>query len=301
MIWLLGLLAQTTPPQTVLTIPAEYRLIEGVASDGDTIWVSSILDRVVVEHKDGRFRAMPLPEGAGAPFAITYDAGRKWIWIAANCFEPLKIRNCTGAWLVAMDRSGMVQRKVRPAGDAAFTPGDVSVWQDQVFVSDTANGAAYRCKADCKTLTPLIASRQKGSAQGSAVYDEGRKLLVADYGLGLISVDLATGAETPVLMADGNKLRGMDGLVADGDGFVGVRNPSVPGKAWRFRVSAEGKVVDPQVAAEGGAIVDPTQIARAGNRLLIVGDAQWAVYLPGKDGKVSGVQKPTPIVAIPAR
>ena len=196
MILLLGLLAQM-PPQTVLTIPAEYRLIEGVASDGETIWVSSILDRVIVEHNGGKFRAMPMPDGAGAPFAIAYDASRKWIWIAANCLEALKIKGCTGAWLVAMDRSGKVRRKVRPANDAAFTPGDVSVWQDQVFVSDTANGAVYRCQAACKTLTPLI--------------------------------------------------------------------------------------------------------ARAGKRLLIVGDAQWSAHLPDKDGKVSGVQKPTPIVAIPAR
>ncbi|WP_066794765.1 hypothetical protein [Sphingomonas soli] len=300
MILLLGLLAQM-PPQTVLTIPAGYRLIEGVASDGETIWVSSILDRVIVEHRNGKFRTMPMPDGAGAPLAISYDTRRGWIWIASHCPRPLKVAGCTGAWLVAMDRKGKVRRRLRPANDAVFTPGDVSVWRDQVFVSDSANGAVYRCKTTCQSLTPLIAPRQKGSAQGSAVYDEGRKLLVADYGLRLISVDLATGVETPVLMADGNRLRGVDGLVADGDGFVAVRNPNVPGKAWRFRISADNKVVDPGVAAEGGAIVDPTQIARAGKRLLIVGDAQWSAHLPDKDGKVSGVQKPTPIIAIPAR
>lgn len=299
MIWLLGLLAQT-PPQTVLTIPAEYRLIEGVTSDGETIWVSSILDRVIVAHKAGKFRTMAMPEGAGAPFAIAYDARRRWIWIAANCPKAPQVANCSGSWLVAMDREGVIRRKLRPAGDVVFTPGDVSLWQDRV-VSDSANGAVYSCRAHCEALKPLIAPREKSSAQGTAAYDNGKKLLVADYGLGLISVDLATGAETPVLLEDGNKLRGVDGLVADGDGFVAVRNASVPGKAWRFRISAEGKIVDPQIAAEGGAIVDPTQIARTGTRLLIVGDSQWSAHLPDKDGKVSGVQKPTPIVAISAR
>jgi hypothetical protein len=80
-----------------------------------------------------------------------------------------------------------------------------------------------------------------------------------------------------------------------------VHNSSVPGKAWYFRISADKHVIGPEVAAEGGAIVDPTQIARAGDRLLIAADSQWSAYSPDKDGKVSGLQKPTPIVAIKAR
>lgn len=298
---LIGLLAQEVPPETILAVPAEYRLIEGVASDGGTIWTSSVLGRAIVAHRKGAFRAFPLPDGAGAPLGIAWDAGRQWLWIAAFCPAELRIAGCSGAALLAMDRKGRVRARLRPAGDTAFSPGDVSVWRDRVFVSDTRNGAVYRCSAKCDALVPLIAPRGKGSAQGSAVYDEGRKLLVADYGLGLISVDLATGAETPVLLEDGSRLRGVDGLVADGDGFAAVRNPSTPGKVWRFRVWADNRVVAPQVVAQGGDIVDPTQIARVGNRLLIVGDSQWSAHLPDKDGRISGTQRPTPIVAIPAR
>lgn len=295
---LIGLLAQDAPPVTFATIPAEHRLIEGVASDGDTIWVSSVLGRRIVALRKGRFTAYPLPKGDGAPLGITWDARRQWLWIAANCPADLKMPDCTGAALLAMDRRGRIRARLAPQG--SFTPGDVSIWQDKVFVSDSRNGAVYRCEEACAALMPLIEPREKGSAQGSAAYDHGRKLLVADYGLGLISVDLGSGAETQVLLADGNRLRGVDGLVADGDSFLAVRNASVPGKVWRFRIT-EGRVADMQVAAAGGAIVDPTQIARAGGRILIVGDSQWSAHLPGKDGKVSGVQAATPIVAIPAR
>lgn len=295
---LIGLLAQDAPPAAFLTISAEYRLIEGVASDGDTIWVSSVLDRSVIAVRNGRFSAYKLPKGDGAPLGIAWDPRRQWLWIAANCPADLKMPDCTGAALLAMDRKGRVRARLAPAG--AFTPGDVSVWQDRIFVSDSKNGAVYRCSAKCSALSPLIKPRAKGSAQGSAAYDQGRKLLVADYGLGLISVDLESGVETPVLLADGNRLRGVDGLIADGDSFLAVRNASVPGKVWRFRI-VDGHIADPQVAAEGGAIVDPTQITRSGGRVLIVGDSQWNAHLPGKDGKISGQQRPTPIVAIPAR
>ncbi len=296
---LLGLIAQDAPPAAEFTVPASYRLIEGVASDGRAVWLSSILDRTIVEYRKGRFRAVPMPKGEGAPLGIAWDAGRGWLWIAANCPEVLKLADCrTG--LVAIDRSGRLRASLRPEGSAPFTPGDVSVWRDQIFVSDGANGAVYRCAGDCRVLAVVIAPRQKGSAQGSVVYDGGKRLLVADYGRGLISVDLATLAETPIPLEDGSPLRGVDGMVADGDGFVGVRNPSVPGKAWRFRISADNHVIGLEAVAQGGAIVDPTQIARAGDKLLMVADSQWSAYSPDKDGKVSGLQKPTPIVAIKA-
>jgi hypothetical protein len=295
---LIGLLAQDAPPAAFLTIPAEYRLIEGVAADGDTIWVSSVLDRSIVAHRNGRFTAHKLPKGDGAPLGIAWDARRGWLWIAANCPADLHLPDCTGAALLAMDRKGRVRVRLAPQG--SFTPGDVSVWQDRVFVSDSSNGAVYRCSGKCSGLSAVIKPRAKGSAQGTAVYDQGRRLLVADYGLGLISVDLETGTEAPILLEDGSRLRGVDGLIADGDSFLGVRNASVPGKVWRFRI-ANDRVADPQVAGEGGAIVDPTQVARAGRQVLVVADSQWSAYLPDKAGRISGVQRPTPIVALPAR
>ncbi len=50
---MIGLLAMAAaaavqPPQAVLTIDPNHRLVEGVASDGTTIWVSSVLDRQIL-------------------------------------------------------------------------------------------------------------------------------------------------------------------------------------------------------------------------------------------------------------
>lgn len=295
---LLLLAAGSADPAVVLTIPAEHRLIEGVATDGATIWTSSVVDRKILASRDGRLTVLALPDGVGAPLGIAWDAGRRRLWIAANCPELPELKGCTGAALLAIDASGAVKARLRPAGEGKFTPGDVSVWQDQVFVSDSGNGAVWRCRGDCTALEPVIAPRTgRASAQGSAVYDEGRRLLVADYALGLISVDLATGGETRILMEDGNPLRGVDGLVRTGDSFVAVRNPAVPGRVFGFRVAGD-RIADLRVVVEGGAIVDPTQIAVDGQRLLLVADSQWSAHLPRTDGSTPPPQKPTPIVAI---
>lgn len=290
----------TPAPAAVLQVPARYRLVEGIAADGDTIWFSSVIDRRVIALRRGKYTDYPIPDGLGAPLGIAWDRTRGWLWIAANCPDGLVIAGCRGAALIGMDRRGKVRATLRPADPERFTPGDVSVWQGRVFVSDSQNGGFYGCSGRCEKLAPIVAPRADGSAQGSAVYDDGNKVLLADYGLGILSIDLATGVETRVLREDGRPLQGVDGLVAADDGsFLAVRNAAVPGNIVRFRVR-DGKIVDLAIAAAGGAIHDPTQLTRAGGRVLIVGDAQWAAYLPDKDGKRSGVQVATPIVAIPA-
>ncbi len=287
-------------PAAALTIPARYRLVEGIATDGDTLWFSSVIDRKVVAYRNGRYRDFVLPAGVGAPLGIAWDAGRKWLWIAANCPDGLIIAGCEGSALVALDAAGRVKVRLRPENGKRFLPGDLSVWRDRVVVSDSGNGAVYTCTGRCDTLTTVIAPRAKGSAQGSVILDKGRRLLLADYGLGILDVDLGTGKETPVLREDGRTLRGVDGLIVDGDTFLAVRNFDVPGMVVRFRIR-DGRIADLSVAAQGGAIHDPTQLTRAGDRILVVGDGQWAAYLPDKAGKRTGIQKPTPIAMFLAR
>lgn len=73
---LLAALAAPAQPvaTTVLTVPASHRLIEGIASDGETIWLSSVVDREILEwrpHHPLRVRHMP-PDTA-RPLGLAYD------------------------------------------------------------------------------------------------------------------------------------------------------------------------------------------------------------------------------------
>lgn len=284
-----------SPPRTIFSVPADHHLIEGIATDGKTIWVSSVLDRQVIGWRKGKLLVLPVPDQAGAPFAIAYDARRGWLWIATNCLNDPKTLACGSPSLIAVDRKGRLQRQLKPETD--FHPGDVSVDGDRVFVSDTANGAVYRCDRACRSLDPLIRPTGRASAQGSAIYAAGRKLLVADYSRGIVSIDLATKAETLVMTPEGKRLRGIDGLIRVGDRFIGVANATTPGALVSFRVTAAGNLADVAPFPTGDAIVDPTQITVRGNELLAIGDSQWARYSPGGSGAAG--QQPTPIVAIP--
>ena len=168
--WLAALLLAAGVPATLFVIPAEHRLVEGIASDGKTIWVSSVLDRTIIARTGNSSRDFALPRDVANPLGMAWDASRNWLWIATDCLDLPGAARCESGALVALDRSGRVRARFRP--NQSFHPGDVSVGGGSVFVSDSRNGAVYRLRSGAKTLETLV-------APGSASRHRGRRLIPA--------------------------------------------------------------------------------------------------------------------------
>ncbi len=292
--------ADDAPPKSsiVLEVPATHRLIEGIATDGETIWLSSVVDRRILVWRGAKMvRVLKMPRGTARPLGLAFDASRDWIWIATDCPRIVASDPCSGSALIAIDRRGRLKANLRLAGaDPHF--GDVSVDQGTVHVSDSMNGAVYACRGDCRALDVVVPVGVGRSAQSTVRYDDGRRLLVADYSAGIASVD-ATGVRTPIVREDGRPLRGVDGLVGAGDWMIGIQNSQSPGVVLAFRLAADGQhMAALHVLAGGPDYPDPTQLAVSGNRLLIVADAQWAAYDAAKpDGRPA--QHVTRILSVP--
>jgi hypothetical protein len=303
-IWLAALLGVTAQaaidppkPAILLTVPASHRLIEGIATDGETIWLSSVVDRRILVWRRGKpLRSIAMPSGTARPIGLAYDATRQWIWIATDCPKIAAEGVCDKGALIAIDRSGKLKARLVPAnGDAHF--GDVSVASNVVHVGDSSNGAVYRCRDACAALETVIPPGVNRSAQSSASYGDGR-LLVADYSVGIVSIDSA-GTRTPILREDERPLRGVDGLVRAGDWFIGVQNSQSPGIVFAFRLAPDGKhMIDLHVLGGGSDFPEPTQIAVAGESIYVVADAQWAVYDPAGPAP-RPAQRATPIRVLP--
>ena len=303
MILLAALLAAAAAPAqpaatTVLTVPASHRLIEGIASDGETIWLSSVVDREILEwrpHHSLRVRHMP-PDTA-RPLGLAYDAKRRWLWIATDCPEIVAVDVCTGGGLIALDRAGrLAARLLPPTGAAHF--GDVSVADGVVHVADSSNGAVYRCRDACTALETVIPPGIGRSAQGSAMFGGAGYVLVVDYSAGLAMVD-RTGTRTLLPREDGRPLRGVDGLARSGAWFVGIQNSQVPGVVFAFRLSADRQHVTDLRGLGGDTVFpEPTQIAVAGRKIYVVADAQWSAYDKGSAQRPA--QHATPVMMMPA-
>jgi hypothetical protein len=286
---LLALGAATGAPQTLFTAPEEHRLVEGIATDGDLVWLSSVLDRTIMARTQGMMGRFIMPKGTLHPMGLAYDAKRKWLWVATDCPELPGIAKCESGALVALDRQGRLKAKLSPA--KGFHPGDVSVGAGAVFVSDTLNGAVYSLLPDGRTFRTLIAPGVARSAQGTALTPDGKRLIVADYGRGIASVDLATGVRTLLPLPDGKPLRGVDGLVRVGDRYFTIYNGDSPGSLIAFRVKDVG--IEAEVVHRGTPLTDPTQLATDGKRLLVVAHAGWPAVTKGD----AAPREPAPIVA----
>ena len=293
MIGLLALAAAAAAqPQTVLTIDPKHRLVEGVASDGETIWVSSILDRQILACKTS-CRVMATLPAPLHPFAIAWDQGRKRLWVAADCPPGIPaIKTCERGALIALDTRGRVQTRIAPFV-GTFHPGDVSATDGHVFVSDSQNGMVFRLTKNERGMMAVVLPDTGKSAQGTALSANGSELVVADYSQGIGVTGIDTFKRTLLPRQDGKPLRGIDGLVRCGSTYYGIYNGAAPGRLISFTLS-DGKITIDEPLPDL-KLPDPTQIAYDGDRLLIVADSGWATLDNPAFKRTAG----TPILAVP--
>ena len=265
--------AAVVQPQPLLTIEPRHRLIEGVASDGSTIFVSSVLDRQILSCRTTCRTLATLPVGLH-PFGLAWDTTRKRLWIAADCPQGVPgIKPCSSGALIGLTAGGRLMTRVAPLS-GSFHPGDVSASAKGVFVSDSQNGAVYGFGRSGYSLVPLIRPGVGKSAQGTALSPDGKHLLVADYSQGIAMVDLSTRDRALLPRQDGKPLRGVDGVATCGSTYYGIYNGTAPGALLAISPGQTGLTMEQPLGDAG--LSDPTQIASDGKRLLIVSGSGWA-------------------------
>ena len=274
-------------PTVLFSVPAEHRLIEGVAMDGRTVWVSSVIDRQILKCWKACSRFATLPKGLH-PMGMTLDQTRKRLWVAADCPQLPGIEKCERGALVGLDRIGRVMTRIAPRS-GSFHAGDVSASAVGVFVSDSQNGAVYRLHG--KALAAVVPPGVGKSAQGSTIDVTGARLVVADYSQGIGVINLKTGTRTLLKQADGKPVRGIDGLTRCGSIYYGIYNGgALPPSLVRFTLT--GDRISLERPIQGAPLTDPTQLAIDGEMMVLVGDAGWEGA-----GKGTARTGPAPILA----
>lgn len=281
--------AAAAQPQTILTIDPRHRLVEGVASDGRTIWVSSILDRQILACRATCKTIATLPAPLH-PFAIAWDEGRKRLWVAADCPPGVPaIKPCERGALVALDARGRIHTRIAPFV-GTFHPGDVSATDSHVFVSDSQNGMVFRLLPTGRAIMAVNLPGDGKSGQGTALTPDGNDLIIADYSKGIVKTGIDSFKTVPLLRQDGKPLRGVDGLVRCGSTYFGIYNGTTPGALVSFTVVETG--INAEILMK---LPDPTQLAYDGKRLLIIADSGWATVDKPNFTRTAGA----PIIAVP--
>jgi DNA-binding beta-propeller fold protein YncE len=282
--------AALAQPHVVATVPPEHRLVEGVATNGRSIWVSSVIDRQILECTGNCRPIVTLPAGL-SPLGIAWDWSRDLLWVAADCPDLPGVAKCSRGALLAVSPAGRIVWRLSPQGE--FHPGDVSVSLHAVFVSDSRNGLVYALLPRRAGLRAVNRAADGRSAQGTALTPDGTHVVVADYSRGIGRIDIKSGATTWLPRQDGKALRGIDGLVRCGDRYFGIYNASSPGRVLSIAVGPAGISTHELEAAP--ALPDPTQIAFDGKRLVAIANAGWQGIARAGERRT----EPTRIFAIP--
>ncbi|MDF7773872.1 hypothetical protein P1X14_01325 [Sphingomonas sp. AOB5] len=290
----------------VATVPAEYRLVEGIAWDAarKRLFVSTVIDGRLAYLENGAWHEVQIASPRGGLFGMSVDRKRRLLWIATGVLDQVAVTGERMTGLIAVDLDTLkVVRRVPVTDPKPGMVGDLTVAPDgTVFASNSVSGAIHRCRPGCTELEALVPAGRFNSPQGLALSPRGDRLYVADYDSGLWMVDTTTGAVSPFRVAQPIMLDGIDGLIAaqTGGALIAIQNGTRPRRILKLYPSSH-RGPDTQVTVlrrlspEGP---EPTLGTLVGGYLYYVGDAQWERYGPAgaiKDGQPA---RGTPIYRI---
>jgi sugar lactone lactonase YvrE len=264
---------------------AEPFIAEGLARDGDRVFVGGVAARRILAIAHGRTAVFVdrLP-GGYSPFGMVADRARGLLWVSAAV-----VAQSGGATPATLDQSALVAFDLASGTLRALYPaqgkrslGDIALGPDgTVYVSDSLEGSLFRLVPQAKALERVGAAGMFASAQGIVASADGRQLLVADYEMGLLRVDLATGQlRTIRIPADATTI-GIDGLARQADGsFVATQNAFKSARILHLRLAPDWSALTSLdvLAANTPDTADPSLILADGNGAIFVGLAQWAAF-----------------------
>lgn len=284
--------------ELVTLVPAELRLIEGIAYDPakDRLFVGSVVERKVLAREGTAWRALSVAAPLGGVFGMAVDGPRRLLWVASAAAEVVPAADTAFSGLVAFDLDRL--EEVRRVPTPGFQPGDVAVARDgTLYVSDSRSGAILRCRFDCTTAETLVPPGLLRSPQGLVPWPSGDRLYVADYSLGIVLIDLGSLRIRPLVARDPVMLEGIDGLYAAAGKLVGIQNGTRPARIVRIGLHPSGAIVESldvveQMVPGWG---EPTLGALAGSEMFYVADAQWEQWGPGGILRPGAKPRPTAI------
>lgn len=282
------------------SVPAEHRLIEGIARDPRTgrLFASSVVGRELLVFERGAWRAIPGVD-AGSLFGMAIDPARRRLWIASGIVEQTPHPETAFRGLIALDLDDL---RVAARVALAESPGDVAIGGDgSVYASDPVRGTVFRLRPGGAAASVLVPAGRLLSPQAMVPTPDGRRLYVADYVYGIGIVDLASGRVRRLASRRPEMLDGVDGMVGHRGALIAIQNGISPRRIVRLRLDRAGGTVTgvDLIERANPAWGEPTLGTIAGGELVYVADGQWERY--GAGGAETGAARPTAIRAVSLR
>ena len=268
-------------------------LTEDVAYDpvGQTFYVSAIHRRQILAMSPNgaptTFATTPL-----APMALVVDAKRRMLWVSVAGMAQAEGHQPADSARSGVLRYDLTSRTLAahydlPVDGAQHVLGDMTLdASGNAIVSDGAGGGVYKVDRERGVLSALVPAGTFQSPQNPAVAPDGR-ILVADYAMGVASIDPTTHAVSWIAHADTVALNGIDGMYLVGRVLYAIQNGTAPERVTRFVLDPDLRhVVDWSVIERATpGLGDPTHGVVVGDQFFFLANSGWDRF--GDDGHIT--------------
>ena len=277
--------------QPAFSLVEKDQVPEGIAYDaaGRTWYVSSVHRRKIVARTDDGKVSDFVKEGEDGLFSVlgmAIDAKRRWLWACTSALPEMTgydktLEGRTGVFKYDLASGKLMKKYMLQGEQRGRALGDVAVAPSgDVYLSDGLNGGVYRILLAKDEIEEFVAPGVLRSAQGMAFPKGDKTLYVANYGGGVLAIDVATGARRDVGSPEKLPLLGIDGLVAYGNGFIVTQNGIDPHRVTRYDLDAAGDKVERGEILEinDPRFRDPTLGVVVGDAYYFVANSQWGLF-----------------------
>ncbi len=284
--------------EVAFRVEEEAFLPEGIAYDPrDGAFLLASVHRKAVARIVGDAPPRLLPvDDVLSPMGMVLDPARGILWVAASAVAEGAGTDSTRfgtAAVLALDPAtgARIGTWAAPEDGNRHLFGDLALAADgSIVVSDSWAPGLYRLDRPEGELRAVPLSEPLLSPQGVTFADDGATVFLADYALGVLHVDLASGEVAALDYPADRTLLGVDGLYLARPGtLVAVQNGVAPTRVVRLRLGPGGRVVDEVTTLEAGHPLhdDPTLGVVVGDTFFYVANGQWSKFAADAAGDTS--------------
>ena len=213
--------------------------------------------------------------------AVSSDSTRHVLWMTTAAFPGWVDKQDEGKTaLIAIEPgTGAIIRRFDLESTVPALLGDMSIGPDgTVYVSDGMDGGGvYRLRGDIKAAKLEKVASGLPSPQTPMLARDGKRLFVADYALGIVVIDLATGNLSYLQHPENFAVTALDGLCLTGDSLIGIQNGTEPERIIRMRLNPEQTSITSLEVIEQSTprLGEPTHAIEANGMIYITGNVGW--------------------------
>jgi DNA-binding beta-propeller fold protein YncE len=178
--------------------------------------------------------------------------------------------------LLHFDATGKLLGRFKPDGSAKHGFNDLVIRKNgEVITTDSLSNIVYRFDPAAQAFKALPAHRPLFYPNGIALSEDDERLYVADS-LGVVSMDLASGASHDVNPGPRSTLAGIDGFYWHNGSLIGIQNGIGSPRVAAFQLSVDGLHVTRTTILENRSnfCVLPTTGAIRGSDFFFIANSQ---------------------------